>query len=43
MSDIDHVIPTEVIINMTGSCNKEKKACAHSKLSPSLCIRSCGH
>lgn len=41
-SDIDHVIPTE-IINMTGSYNKEKKVRALSKLSPSLCIKSCGH
>lgn len=27
-SDIDHLIPTELIINMTGSCSKEKRSCA---------------
>lgn len=43
MSDIDHVIPTKLIINMTGSYNKEEKDCALSKLRLSLCIKSCGH
>lgn len=42
-SDIDHVIPTELIINMTGSYNKEKKACALSKPCLLLCIKSHGH
>lgn len=42
-ADIDHVFPTELIINMTDSYNKEKKACALSEPSPSLCIRSRGH
>lgn len=36
-------IPTELIINVTGSYNKRKKACAHRALSHSLCIKSWGH
>lgn len=42
-SDIDHAIPTQPIINMTGSYNKEKEARALSKPIPWLCIKSCGH
>lgn len=42
-SDIDHLILTELIINMTGSCNKENRSCALSKQEPTLRIKSRGH
>lgn len=39
-ADIDHIIPAEVIINVTGSCNKEREAALFQ--SPTLSVRSGG-
>lgn len=38
-SDIDHAIPTEPIINMTGSYNKEKEAVLFQSRSPGCALR----
>ena len=41
-SDIDQLILTELIINMTGSCNKGKRSCTLSKQKPTLWFTSRG-